>query len=157
MHRMHRFPFHAIALAMVVLIFSAVSAAAEKTIALEDAWSRATAQGVDIGVGFVTIKNNGDTPDRLVSASAASAERTEIHEMQMENGVMRMRPVTGGVPIPAGGSVVLGPGGYHLMFMGLKGPLKDGDAFPASLTFEHAGTLEVTFQVGSAGASGPHH
>jgi periplasmic copper chaperone A len=139
----------------VLLTQTAASAAGDRSISLEDAWSRATAEGADIAVGFVTIKNSGDTPDRLLSASAAFAEKTEIHETQMANGVMRMRPATDGVPIPAKGTVVFGPSGYHLMFMGLQGALKDGDAFPASLSFEHAGAIEVTFHVGNAGASEP--
>ncbi len=154
---MPRFSLCVTLAAMLILISGAIPATAENSISLEDAWSRATATGVDVAVGYVTIENGGDTPDRLVSASTAVAGSTEIHQTQDVDGVMRMRPVTDGVPVPANGAVVLAPGSYHLMFMGLRAPLKDGDTFPASLSFEHAGAIEVTFHVGSAGASGPQH
>ncbi len=144
----------AIALALVVLIFGAIPALAEGAITIEDAWSRATA-GTGVGVGYLTIKNGGDAPDRLVSVAVPLAGEAEIHQTQMVDGVMRMRPVTGGVPIPANGTVALGPNGYHLMLMDLKAPLQKGETFKASLTFEHAGTIEAIFHVGSAGASGP--
>ena len=89
---------------MLILVLGAIPAAAENLIAVADAWSRATAPGVDIGVGYLTIKNNGDTPDRLVSVSTSVAEKTEIHQTQMLDGKMQMRPVPDGVPIPAKGT-----------------------------------------------------
>jgi hypothetical protein len=150
---MSRFSFRAVALVLLFLILNAVATAAS-SITLDDAWSRATA-GTGVGVGYLTIKNGGDTPDRLVSVSTTLADRAEIHQTQMVDGVMRMRPVAGGVPIPANGTVTLGPSGYHLMLMGLKTPLQKGETFEASLTFEHAGTIAATFHVGGAGASGP--
>jgi copper(I)-binding protein len=150
---MRRFSFR-IALTLAVLMFGAIPALADGAITLEDAWSRATA-GTGVGVGYLTINNGGDTPDRLVSVNTAVADKAEIHQTQMADGVMRMRPVTGGVPIPANGTVTFGPSGYHLMLMGLKAPLQKGETFTASLTFEHAGTIEAIFHVGIAGASGP--
>ena len=150
---MRRFSFH-IALVMAVLIFGAMPAAADSSITLEDAWSRATA-ATGVGVGYLTIKNGGDTPDKLLSASAEVAEKAEIHQTEMVDGVMKMRPLTDGVPIPANGTVMLAPNGYHLMLMGLKAPLQKGDTFKASLTFEHAGAVEAIFHVGSIGAAGP--
>jgi hypothetical protein len=108
-----------------------------------------------VGVGYLAITNGGDEPDRLLSANAAIAGQTEIHHTTMADGVMRMRPVPDGVPVPAKGTVMLEPNGYHFMFMGLTRPLKEGDAFPAKLTFERAGSVEVTFQVLGIGAQGP--
>jgi periplasmic copper chaperone A len=148
--------FHAFALAAAV-VFSAGVASAETvgTIAVENAWSRAVPEGASVGVGYLAIRNGGDEPDRLVSASTSLAAETEIHHTTMADGVMRMRPVPDGVPVPAKTTVMLEPNGYHFMFMGLTQPLKEGDAFPAKLTFEHAGNVEVTFHVLGIGAQGP--
>ncbi len=160
---MYRLWFHALTLAALLLAANSASGEQAKSgsISIENAWSRATAAVVDVGVGYLTIKNSGDAPDRLVSASAAVAAKAEMHQTQMVNGVMQMRPVPDGIPIPAKATVALEPSGYHLMLLGLKGPLKDGESFPASLTFEHAGTVEVTFHVQAMGASAPeaapHH
>ena len=148
-----------VAFGLVVLVLAPPLASAEQaetgSITVDKAWSRATAQGVDIGVGYLTIKNNGDTPDRLVSVSAAVAEKVEMHQTQMVDGTMQMRPVPDGIPIPAKGTVMLEPAGYHLMLMGLKAPLQKGSTFGASLAFEQAGTVNVTFHVEGLGASAP--
>jgi copper(I)-binding protein len=148
--------FRAFVLAGAV-VFSAGVASAETAgaIAVENAWSRAVPAGASVGVGYLAIKNGGDEPDRLLSANAAIAGQTEIHHTTMADGVMRMRPVPDGVPVPAKGTVMLEPNGYHFMFMGLTRPLKEGDAFPAKLTFERAGNVEVTFHVLGIGAQGP--
>ena len=130
------------------------------SISLKDAWSRATPAGADVGVGYLTITNDGDAPDRLVAAEVDFAGQAEIHQMTMANGVMQMRPVEDGVTIPAKGSVTFSPDSYHLMFMGLKGPLKQGDTVAGGLTFEHAGKVAVSFHVEAMGASAPeetHH
>ena len=95
--------------------------------------------------------------DRLVAATAEIAGRAEIHEMAVKDGVMTMRPVTGGVPVPAGGKVALKPGSYHLMFLDLKRPLKPGEQFAGTLTFEKAGPVAVTFAVQPIGATGAEH
>jgi periplasmic copper chaperone A len=124
-------------------------------ITVENAWSRAVPAGASVGVGYLAIRNEGGEPDRLVSASTSLAAETEIHQTTMADGVMRMRPVPDGVPVPAKSTIMLEPSGYHFMFMGLTQPLKEGDAFPAKLTFERAGTVEVTFQVLGIGAQGP--
>lgn len=155
------FPLYGFALAGVLLVAGASPAAAEISIGVENAWSRATPPGVEIGVGYLTIKNEGDTPDRLVSVTTSVAEKTEIHRTKMTDGKMEMRPVPDGVAIPAKGTVVLEPAGYHLMLMGLKAPLAKGSTFSATLTFERAGTVDVTFSVAGLGAPGPdaagHH
>jgi copper(I)-binding protein len=142
---------------LATLLFLPGSADAEQAgaISVKAAWSRATPEGADVAVGYFTITNNGDAPDRLVSANADFAGQTEMHQMTMANGVMRMRPVPEGVTIPAKGSVVFSPDSYHLMFMGLKGPFKEGETVAGSLTFEHAGKVEITFNVKAMGASSP--
>ena len=154
---MYRLRFHALTLAALLLAANSASGEQGKSgsILVDNAWSRATAQGVDIGVGYLTIKNDSDTPDRLVSVSAAVAEKVEMHQTQMVDGTMQMRPVPDGIPIPAKGTVMLEPAGYHLMLMGLKAPLQMGTTFGASLAFEQAGTVDVTFHVEGLGASAP--
>ena len=154
---MYRLRFHALTLAALLLAANSASGEQGKSgsILVDNAWSRATAQGVDIGVGYLTIKNDGDTADRLVSVNTPVAKKAEIHQTQMLDGKMEMRPVPHGIPIPAKSTVVLEPAGYHLMLMGLKAPLQKGSTFDASLAFEHAGTVDVTFRVEGMGASAP--
>lgn len=125
-------------------------------IEIEHPWSRATPPGAKVGGGYLTITNDGATADRLIAATAEVAERAEIHEMAVKDGIMTMRPVSGGVEIPAGGSVQLSPGGFHLMLIGLKSPLKKGESFKGTLTFASAGTVPVTFAVDSIAATGKH-
>jgi len=118
-------------------------------------WSRATPGAAKVGGGYLEIENKGDTPDRLVSVSSDIADKAQIHEMVMSaDGMSSMNELTGGLAVPAKGAVELKPGGLHLMFIGLKHPLKEGDAFMATLTFEKAGAVEVKFVVGPAGAPG---
>jgi copper(I)-binding protein len=124
-------------------------------ISLDQPWSRATPGGATVGAGYLTIKNDAETPDRLVSVSTKIAGSAEIHRMEMAHGIMKMRPLPEGVEVPAHGSVALAPGSYHVMFFDLERPLKEGDSFPATLTFEKAGPLDVTFKVVGIGAQHP--
>ena len=149
-----------ITLLLVSLLLSNVSfAASYKLGALQigQPWARATAPSAPAGGGFLTITNTGSTPDRLVSARSPAANMVQIHEMKMDGNVMRMREVEKGLEIPAGKSVTLAPGGYHLMMMGLKAPLKEGTQVPVTLVFEKAGSIDINLEVGSLGAtSAPH-
>jgi copper(I)-binding protein len=121
---------------------------------IESPWARATPKGSEVGAGYLTIKNDGATADRLTGATADFAT-VQVHEMKMNKGVMEMREVAGGLEIPAHGTVKLAPSGYHLMFVGLKHPLVKGDSAKATLTFEHAGQVSVDFPIFAVGASGP--
>lgn len=118
-------------------------------------WSRATAQGAKVGAGYIEITNRGDSPDRLVSLTTPSAQKTEIHEMVMRDGVMHMRAMPNGIEIAPGQTVKLAPGGLHLMFVDLKNPLKQGDQLNATLVFAKAGKLDVVFEVEALGARQP--
>jgi copper(I)-binding protein len=122
-------------------------------IVIEKPWARATPKGAEVGGAYMTIENKGAAPDRLTGGSADFAT-VEIHEMKTENGVMEMREVTGGLDIPAHGSVGLAPGGYHIMFTHLAHPLTKGETVKATFTFEHAGPVEVEFNVLGVGAAG---
>jgi len=127
-------------------------------IKIEHPWSRATPGGAKVGGGYLVIENTGATADRLVSVSApAIAGRTEIHEMAVSNGVMTMRPLDSGVAIAPGGKVEFKPGGFHIMFMDLKQPLKQDERVKGTLTFETAGPVEVEFKVEAVGARGADH
>ena len=119
------------------------------------AWTRATPGGAKTGGGFLTIENKGSAPDKLVGVSADAAGKVEVHEMAMDGGVMKMRPVEGGLAIDPGKTVKLAPGGLHLMMMDLKSPLKQGDKLPVTLQFEKAGKVAVTLDVQGVGAPGP--
>lgn len=126
---------------------------------LSQAWSRATPPAAATGAGYLTISNTGKSADRLIGGSTSVAAKLEIHEMSMTGGVMRMRPVAGGLAIGPGQSVTLKPGGYHLMLIGLKRPLKAGERVPVTLTFERAGAVRIELDVrGPDGRSvGDHH
>ncbi|SFZ86272.1 Copper(I)-binding protein [Devosia enhydra] len=124
-------------------------------IAISGAFSRATLPNAPVGGGFLTIANTGTLDDRLVSASADVGRETQIHEMAVVNDVMRMRQLDGGIPVAAGETVTLSPGGLHLMFMGLNGPLVEGESFPVTLTFEKAGSITIDMSIaGSAAREG---
>lgn len=118
-------------------------------------WSRATPGGAKTSAGYLTIENKGGAPDRLVAVSGDVAGRIEVHEMAVNNGVMTMRPLEKGLVIEPGKTVALAPGGYHLMLMELKSPLKQGDKLPVTLEFEKAGKVAVTLVVQAVGAKGP--
>lgn len=113
-------------------------------------WVRAMLPGQPAGGGYLTVKNKGAAADRLLSVATPGAGKSEIHSMEMKDNVMVMRPVAGGLEIPAGGSVELKPGGFHLMFMQVAKPYAEGDTVPVTLQFEKAGKVELSLPVTSA-------
>lgn len=121
-------------------------------------YARSTPPNAPVAGGYMTIRNNGTEPDRLIGGEAGFAGKVEVHEMKMDGDVMKMRPVEGGLEIPAGGEAVLKPGGFHVMFMQLGEQLKAGEKRKATLTFEKAGAVEVDFNVEDikSGASMDH-
>ena len=139
----------------VCLAVNAASAADYKagSLVISDPWSRATPKWASVGAGYMTIKNSGSSPDRLVEGSSDIAAKFEVHEMKMENGIAKMRPVKGGLEIKPGETVELKPGSLHVMFVGLKKPLAAGDHIKATLTFEKAGAVDVEYDVRAMGAS----
>jgi periplasmic copper chaperone A len=120
-----------------------------RTIVIGHPWARASTGKT--GVTYLTIVNKGTADDRLISASTPVAQKAEPHTTVNDNGIMKMRPVDG-IAVKAGGEAVLKPGGLHLMLIGLNGPLKAGQSFPLTLTFEKAGKIEATVAVEKAGA-----
>ncbi|WP_025660516.1 copper chaperone PCu(A)C [Rhizobium sp. IBUN] len=115
--------------------------------------TRAMVPGAKVGGGYMNLTNTGSADDRLVSITSDRAAKTEVHQMSVNNGVMTMRPVAGGLVIPAGQTVELKPGGFHIMFMDVAQPFKQGETIKATLTFEKAGPVDVEFTVGSAGGT----
>ncbi len=145
-----------LSLAVLALLtgYAQAEDAAPGTIAVETPWARATPAGAEVAGGYVTIRNRGTAPDTLVGGSLDAAAHAEVHAMTMDGGVMRMRPA-GPVTVPPGGALTLSPAGLHLMFTGLKRPLKVGDTVDGTLVFAHAGTVPVHFHVEGIGAKGP--
>src|SRR5215471_5625407 len=125
-------------IATVLLMSSAGVAASDEVkvgdLTISGLWTRATPPKAPSAGGYLTIANAGKDADRLVEVSSAVAGKAELHEMAMKKGVMTMRPVEAGVPIPPGGKVDLTPDGLHIMFTELKQSLKVGDKVPVTLT-----------------------
>jgi hypothetical protein len=121
-------------------------------------WSRATPQGASVGAGYLVIENRGAEADRFVSVSVSAeiAGRAELHEMAVQDGVMRMRPLPRGVEVAPGMAAKFEPGGLHVMFLDLKRPFTQGERFKATLNFEKAGAVEVEFVVEAMGGAPQH-
>ena len=113
---------------------------------------RATPVNAPVSGGYMTITNGGADDDRLTAVTVDFARESQIHEMKMDGDVMKMREIDGGLVIPAGQTVVLQPGGFHIMFMKLDQQLKQDQRFDATLTFENAGTVDVTLTVADLAA-----
>jgi copper(I)-binding protein len=140
-----------------LLIGFAVPALAQGTgdaaITVEQPWARATPAGATTGAVYMTLANKTATADRLTAASSDVAGKVQVHEMAVANGIMQMRELSDGLAIPAGGSVTLKPGGYHVMLMGLKKPLIAGQTLPLTLTFAKAGNISITVPIQPVGAT----
>jgi copper(I)-binding protein len=124
------------------------------SVSVTEPWAAITPAGAKVGAGYFTVTNPGVTADKLIGAASPRAKTVELHEMKMDGAMMSMRPVPGGVEVPASGTVKFAPGGYHLMFMDIDAPFTDGQEIPVTLTFEKAGAVEVTLKVAAAGTSG---
>jgi copper(I)-binding protein len=124
-------------------------------------WTRATPKGAAVAGAYLTISNKGTEPDRLIGGSSAAASRFEVHSMVTEQGVAKMRPITGGLEIKPGETVELKPGSLHVMWLGLKQPLAKGEKIKGTLEFEKAGKVEIEYAVEALGATAPapggHH
>ena len=114
---------------------------------LTNIWLKTPPAGAKVLSGYLTIKNIGETSDRLVSVGSDIAMRNEVHEMKMDGDVMSMRPLDDGVEIGAGSIVTLKPGGIHLMIMGVDKTIETGDKIKITLMFENAGQIDVEFPV----------
>jgi periplasmic copper chaperone A len=125
-------------------------------ITVVDAWTNATPPGADVGAGYMTIRNGGSTAVRLTGGESPASRSVEVHSMAMDNGVMTMRPVEGGLEIPAGGAVELKPGGLHLMLVGLQKPLVAGESVKVTLTFDSGLRVDAALAVRGIGGGHDH-
>ena len=149
----------AIVTAQLVLSFSAVPVRAADydvgTIHIAQPWARATPKGATSGAGYMTITNNGTAPDRVSCVASDASAQCQIHSMTMDGGVMKMRPVEGGLEIKPGETVTLKPASFHVMFLDLKQPLEEGKTVKATLKFDNAGTIDVAYPIAAIGAPAP--
>lgn len=122
-------------------------AATVGSVEIVDPWARSAAMEGGNSAIYMTLRNTSGDVDRLVSASGEAATAIEIHETKMNDGVMQMQQVEGGIEVPANGSVALKPGGYHVMLIGLVSPLKAGDMLTVTLMFESGNSVELTVPV----------
>jgi copper(I)-binding protein len=118
-------------------------------------WARATPKGATSGAAYMTITNTGKTPDRVTCVASDASAACQIHTMTMENGVMMMRPVEGGLEIKPGETVTLKPASLHVMLVDLKHPLEEGKTVKATLKFETAGTIAIDYPIAAIGAAAP--
>lgn len=121
---------------------------------ISNVWARATPGMAKTGAAYLMIANHGTAVDRLVAVATPAAAKAQLHTHLMENDVMKMRPVSA-IEVDPGEPAVLRPGGMHVMLMGLTAPLRAGDVFPLTLSFETAGKVEVHVHVMKIGAMGP--
>ncbi|NSX54566.1 copper chaperone PCu(A)C [Parasulfitobacter algicola] len=136
-------------LATAVAVSLALPAFAEKMnkIMVTDPYARSSTPTSKSGAAFMSIMNHTDQDDRLISASSDAAARVELHTHKEEDGIMMMLEVEEGFPIAAGETHMLQRGGDHVMLMGLKQPLVQGEMIDVTLTFEKAGQVQVQIPV----------
>ncbi len=142
------------AAAIATLLFAGRATAAPQKgeIIVSHPWIAAPPMGAPTAAGYVTLKNLGDTPDVFLGASTSAAASLAVHTMSMTGGIMRMRPLNGGLGLAPGATVSMKPmGGLHLMLTGLKHPLTVGERVPATLRFAHAGAVKTVFTVEANG------
>lgn len=123
-------------------------------IVVEHAWARATPGGAKTGAAYLTLINNEDSADQLLGASTPVADKVQFHSTIEENGVSHMREMPT-VDLSPRAKVTFDPGSMHIMLVGLKQPLKEGQTFPLALTFAKAGEVDVTVPVAKVGAMQP--
>lgn len=112
------------------------------TLRIDHPWARASIGKAKAGAAYLTVSTSGETADRLIGVASPVARHVALHTHLMQDGVMKMRPVQA-IEIAPGEPTVLRPGGLHVMLMGLKAPLVEGELFPLVLTFEKSGSIEV--------------
>ena len=132
---------------LLYVLFAAVLLTGQPVLANEIMFGplqfRATVGSMSSSAAYVSIMNNGKMADRLLDATSNLARKTELHLMEMDNGVMKMRPVENGIDIPAGKTIHLAPSGYHVMLVGLNAPLTADSMFEITLVFQNAGEKTI--------------
>lgn len=146
--------------ALVAITFSATLALAHGykvgNLEIKHPWAKATVPGQPVAGGFLKVVNSGSEPDRLVKVTSDVSGNIQLHDMKVEDGVMKMGEVPGGIEIAPGATVELKPGALHVMFMAIKAPFKEGETVKAVLTFEKAGDVAVEFKIDAAKGTETH-
>lgn len=132
---------------LIALIPAQAHSYKASTLEIMHPWSRATMPKAKVAGGYLKIINHGDKADRLIKITTPLSDDAQIHEMAVIDGAMKMRHLSDGIAIPAGGTLEFKPGSYHIMFMDLKNGLKQGEKFSGTLFFEKAGKVTVDFAV----------
>jgi copper(I)-binding protein len=141
-----------LATALAVACVAAVAPAAQdQTVAARDAWIRQPIAGRDVTAAYLVVDNHGAAPRAIVGAASDVAKALELHEMKMDNGMMRMSRVER-IEVPPHGSAELKPGGFHIMMFGLERPLAAGAEVPLTLLLDDGTKVAVTAVVRTAGA-----
>jgi copper(I)-binding protein len=143
--------FAALLVALSVSGQTDAQTAGANTIAVEHVWARATPAGAKAGAVYMTVVNKSAIPDRLLGATTPVADKVQFHSVSEANGVSSMRELPT-MDIPPGAKVILKPGDTHVMLVGLKQPLKEGESIPLTLDFEKAGKVNVAASVAKVGA-----
>jgi len=145
------------ALSSVQFMANQVHAADYKvgSIQISQPWARATPKGASSGAAYMTVSNSGTAAQHLSCVSSDAATECQIHEMTMDGGVMKMRPVQGGLEVKPGETVTLKPGSFHVMLVGLKQPLQAGHSLDATFKVDSGGTVQVEFPIAAIGAPAP--
>jgi len=145
--------------AVLLMLVAGCGSGGDGGLAIEEVWARPAMAGGEAmaetggmggggtGAVFMRISNDGGQADRLMGGGTDVAEAVEIHETVMDGEVMRMQMLPQGIEIPAGGEVMLKPGGFHVMLIGMQRDLSVGDTFEIELLFENAGSRVVTVEV----------
>jgi copper(I)-binding protein len=150
------FPIAVLAVALTAAFGAAAADYSGAGLKVVNPWARATPPGASTAVGYMKLTNTSGAPLTVVGGSTAVAERVEIHSMSMEGGVMRMRPVPS-VDIEPGGTVELKSGGLHVMLIGLKRPLQQGEMVPMTLRLSSGANIEIKLHVEGMGAGTGMH
>ncbi|MGI9487296.1 MAG: copper chaperone PCu(A)C [Geminicoccaceae bacterium] len=123
-----------------------LNAAHAESLVVADAWARASVGDASNSAAYFVLTMDGDAPDRLVAVETPLADRAELHDHLMEDGIARMRPVDA-IDVLPGHAVTLEPGGLHIMLMGLTKKLEPGAMLPLTLSFEKAGEMEIELPI----------
>jgi copper(I)-binding protein len=145
------------ALPLLLILGAAPAFAADTTVGplrISQPWARATPKGASVGGAYMTVTNTGTTPDHLTCATQVAA-KCQMHAMEMDKGVMKMRELPDGLEVKPGQTVKLSPEGFHMMLVGLTQPLETGKTIAITLKDPSGGSADVTFAVAGIGAMGP--
>ena len=138
-------------LAPLFLIAACAPSTKDEAIEIRDAWARATAPGQPTGAIYATLVNHGAANEALLGAATPAAAMAVLHTSRATGGVARMR-IVDRLPIPAGATIALAPGGTHIMLSGLAGPLVAGQQTTIALRFAKAGAKQVAVAIVAPGA-----